>query len=47
MSAIKKGYLYDPVAKKQRKAMDEEDIRQEMILQWNFLALMSKRSRLT
>ena len=31
MSAIKEGYLYDPVAKKQRKATDEEYVRQEMI----------------
>lgn len=31
MSNIKEGYLYDPVAKKQRKATDEEYVRQEMI----------------
>lgn len=31
MANIKEGYLYDPVAKKQRKATDEEYIRQEMI----------------
>lgn len=31
MSAIKEGYLYDPVVKKQRKATDEEYVRQEMI----------------
>jgi type I restriction enzyme M protein len=28
---LKEGYLYDPVAKKQRKATDEEYVRQEMI----------------
>ncbi|MCH5250819.1 MAG: restriction endonuclease subunit M [Lachnospiraceae bacterium] len=31
MANIKEGYLYDPVAKKQRKATDEEYVRQEMI----------------
>lgn len=31
MSKIKEGYWYDPVAKKQRKATDEEYVRQEMI----------------
>ncbi|WP_172437855.1 N-6 DNA methylase [Clostridium neonatale] len=31
MSKIKEGYVYDPVAKKQRKATDEEYVRQEMI----------------
>ena len=31
MSSIKEGYLYDPVAKKQRKATDEEYVRQEML----------------
>lgn len=31
MGKIKEGYLYDPVAKKQRKATDEEYVRQEMI----------------
>ena len=31
MSKIKEGYLYDPVAKKQRKSTDEEYVRQEMI----------------
>ena len=28
---LKEGYLYDPVAQKQRKATDEEFVRQEMI----------------
>lgn len=28
---LKEGYLYDPVAKKQRKITDEENVRQEMI----------------
>lgn len=32
MSAIKDGFLYDPVAKKLRKATDEEYVRQEMLL---------------
>lgn len=31
MSSIKEGYLYDPVAKKPRKATDEEYVRQEML----------------
>lgn len=31
MSTIKDGYLYDPVAKKQRKATDEEYVRQELL----------------
>ena len=31
MSKIKEGYLYDPVARKQRKSTDEEYVRQEMI----------------
>jgi type I restriction enzyme M protein len=31
MGKIKEGYLYDPVAKKQRKATDEEYVRQELL----------------
>lgn len=31
MSAVKEGYIYDPVAKKQRKATPEEYVRQEML----------------
>lgn len=31
MTAIKEGYIYDPVAKKQRKATDEEYVRKEML----------------
>lgn len=32
MAAIKEGYLYDPVAKKLRKATDEEYVRQEILV---------------
>lgn len=32
MAAIKEGYLYDPVAKKLRKATDEEYVRQELLI---------------
>lgn len=32
MAAIKEGYLYDPVAKKLRKATDEEYVRQEILI---------------
>ena len=28
---LKEGYIFDPVAQKQRKATDEEFVRQEMI----------------
>lgn len=31
MTKIKEGYIYDPVAKKQRKATDEEYVRKEML----------------
>lgn len=32
MAAIKEGYIYDPVAKKLRKATDEEYVRQEIVI---------------